>query len=169
MALATTPHPSTPRESAPADAVACLLFRIGNRLCALPVAAVAETMRPLPVDAFADAPGGVIGVAIVRGAPLPVLALAQWFDGSAANATRFVTVKMADRQIALAVDAVVGVETIAAAALQQLPPLLGAAGARSVQALGALDAQLLLLLDAARLIDEAMAVATSIAPAEPSV
>jgi purine-binding chemotaxis protein CheW len=143
-------------------AISCLLFRVGARLCALPVSAVVETMRPLPVEPFAQAPLGVQGMAIIRGAPLPVLALAALLDGHSDKPARFITVKIADRQIALAVGAVMGVESIAAVSLQQLPPLLGVANTEAVQAIGAIDTQLLLLLNAARLVES-----TTAAMAEP--
>src|ERR1700733_14675484 len=95
-----------------------LLFRVRARLCALPLAHVVETMRPLPVEAMAGAPRCVRGLAIIRGAPIPVVDVAELLgEGSVQTdtgtrsqpAARFVAVKVADRGIALAVDGVLGV------------------------------------------------------------
>jgi purine-binding chemotaxis protein CheW len=70
--------------------------------------------------------------------------------------TRFATVRLGDRTLALAVDAVVGVRSLDAVQLQQLPPLLRAASCDVVEAIGTLDEQLLVVLRAGRILDEAM-------------
>lgn len=130
-----------------------LLCRARSVLVALPIDRVVETMRPLPVDALAAMPGFVAGLAVVRGEPTPVVdvgALLALHDRP--QWTRFVTVRAATRRVVLAVEAVVGVRPLDPAALQQLPPLLGEASAEIVDAVGAHDRDLLLLLNAARLI-----------------
>jgi purine-binding chemotaxis protein CheW len=152
------------RSAARLAETSCLLFQVGSRLCALPVTAVVETMRPLPIQPFANAPPGVRGLAVVRGVPLPVLELARLLDGDSETTARFITVKIADRQIVLAVGAVLGVEAVASAALQQLSPLLGVANAQTIGAIGAIDSQLLLLLNAARLIDDATNIVSAAGP-----
>ena len=48
---------------------ASLVSRVATRLCALPVGAVIETMRRLPVEPIAGAPAFIAGLAIVRGEP----------------------------------------------------------------------------------------------------
>jgi purine-binding chemotaxis protein CheW len=131
-----------------------LLLRIAGRLCALPLAHVIETMRPLPVEPVAGAPRGVQGVSIVRGRAVPVVDAARLFDRPSGMPTRFVTLRAGDRVAALAVDEVLGVRVLAAASLDALPALLSAAAAESVSAIGTLDAELLLILDAARMIPE---------------
>jgi purine-binding chemotaxis protein CheW len=50
-----------------------LLCRVRERLCALPLAHVVETMRPLPIEPLGGMPGFVQGIAIIRGAPVPVV------------------------------------------------------------------------------------------------
>ncbi|MFL5302954.1 MAG: chemotaxis protein CheW, partial [Anaeromyxobacteraceae bacterium] len=52
-----------------------LLVRAGSRLCALPLACVVETLRPLHTSPLAGTPACVSGVAVVRGAPTPVVDL----------------------------------------------------------------------------------------------
>jgi purine-binding chemotaxis protein CheW len=68
------------------------------------------------------------------------------------GAARFVTVRTSDRTVALAVDAVVGIRGLPAGTLGELPPLLRDAGSDAVAAIGTLDAELLLVLRAARLV-----------------
>ena len=47
-------------------ASASLICRVGDLLCAVPLALVGETMRPLPVEPLAGVPSYVRGVAIIR-------------------------------------------------------------------------------------------------------
>ena len=138
------------------DAVPVLLFRVRSRLCALPLAHVVETMRPLPIEPLAGAPVAVRGVALIRGSPLPVVALAALLEGEDEQSARFVTVRAGEFQIALAVDSVLGVHRIAAVSLRGLPPLLGGADQNAVSAIGMVDAELLLVLNAARLVPDSV-------------
>jgi len=137
-----------------------LLFRVRTRLCAMPLAHVLETMRPLPVEAMSGGPPCVRGLAIIRGTPVPVIDVAELLReervrGEAPSpepSARFVTVKVAGRTIAIAVDAVVGVRSLALDSFGELPPLLRDAETDLVGSIGALDAELLLVLRSARLL-----------------
>lgn len=131
-----------------------LVCRVLTRLCALPLEHVSETMRPLPVEPVAGVPAPVAGVAIIRGAPVPVIDVACVLAGRASHPTRFVTVNVGARRVALAVDKVIGVRTIPTEALNELPPLLRDASTDGVAAIGTLDTQLLVVLRSARLIPE---------------
>jgi purine-binding chemotaxis protein CheW len=135
---------------------AYLICRIGVRRCAVPVSHVAETMRPLPVEPLADMPAFVLGVAIIRGGAVPVLDAGRLVGAPCQNATRFVTIKVAGRVAALAVDSVLDVRPLPPDAVAAVPALLGEASAALVAAVGALDAELLLVLQAARLVPEAV-------------
>ncbi len=61
--------------------------------------------------------------------------------------------------MALAVDEVLGVRSVPAGTLTALPPLLRDAQTEHVAAIGILDAELLLVLNGARLATEGSAVA----------
>ena len=75
--------------------------------------------------------------------------------GQPCGAARFVVLRVAERSVALAVDAVVGTERIDAGELEQLPPLL--AGATDlVRAMTVLDGRLLDVLESGRVIELAM-------------
>jgi purine-binding chemotaxis protein CheW len=126
-----------------------LLIRVGSQLAALPLAEVIETMRPLPCEGAPGAPPFVLGVSVIRGAPVTVVDLARLAGAPAQAIGRFVTMRVGGRCIALAVAAVVGTRTIEPTALTALPPLLSA-GADLVRALGALDRQLLIVLESGR-------------------
>ena len=135
------------------------MLRVRGRLCALPLEHVVETMRPQPVSSVAEPPPCVAGVAVIRSAAVPVVDVGRLLDpsarvepGSAQRALRFVTVRTGDRTVALAVDEVVGIRTLTTDALRDLPPLLREAGSDAVAAIGTLDAELLLVLRAARLV-----------------
>ncbi len=138
------------------DAVPALLFRVRSRLCALPIAHVIETMRPLPIEPLAGVPVAVKGMALIRGAPVPVVVLAVLLNDESEDAGRFITVKVGKNQIALSVDSVLGVHRIAAASLQDLPPLLKDADNNAISSIGAADAELLLVLNAARLVPDGL-------------
>lgn len=134
-----------------------LVIRLGGLRCALPLRAVIETMRPLPIEPFAGAPTGVLGAAIIRGAPTVVVDLGMVIGHATARPTRFVTVRTGARTVALAVDAVEGVREVPRGALEALPPLLGDPATAAVEAVGTRDAELLVLLRTARLVPEELA------------
>lgn len=112
-------------------------------------------MRPLPVEAIAGAPGFVLGLAVIRGEAVPVIDVARLLGAEGARPRRFVTVRAARRTIALAVDAVLGVRAIAEAP-GGLAPLVGAVAGEMVSAIGVLDAELLVVLEATRLVPDAV-------------
>jgi purine-binding chemotaxis protein CheW len=131
-----------------------LLCRAGTMLCALPVEQVVEIMRMLPLEPFAAAPRYVLGLGIIRGAPVPVVDIGLIVGSAATQAARLVTVKAAGRTIALAMQAVIGITEIGAAASDQLPPLLADAAADTIAAVGARDSGLLIFLRASRMVPE---------------
>jgi len=137
------------------------------RHCALVITDVAEVMRPLPIEGLANTPPFVLGVSIVRGMPTPVVDAArllapaggQRADAHAAGAvvpTRFVVMRVGERRVALAVEAVLGVRPLARETLGALPPLLRNASEQVISALGTLDAQLLTVLGGSYLLPPAL-------------
>jgi purine-binding chemotaxis protein CheW len=137
-----------------AGRISWLLCRAGAFLCALPIEHVAEIMRLLPIEQISGAPKYVLGLSIIRGAPVPVVDLGLIIGDQNTPATRLITIKAAARTIALAVEAVMGISAIAADAAVQLPPLLRDAATETVSAIGTLDAELIIFLRAARLVPE---------------
>src|SRR5687768_15491190 len=131
-----------------------LICRVLNRVCALPLQHVVETMRPLPVEPLAGIARPVKGVSIIRGAAVPVVDLGWVLAAEDSHPTRFVTVNADGRRVALAVDAVVGVRAIPAGSLHALAPLLRDASSDAIAAIGTLDAELLLVLRSGRLVPD---------------
>ena len=133
-----------------------LMIRSAQRLCALPLDGVVETMRALRIEGLAGAPPFVSGLSIVRGEAMPVVHLAHLLTGELGTTpSRFVVVELArDRRVCLAVDEVLGVRGLDPDRESDLPPLLRDAGAASVAALRTLDGELLWLLRAARIVPD---------------
>jgi purine-binding chemotaxis protein CheW len=129
-----------------------LLCRAGAVLCALPIEYVIEIMRPLPLDVLSGLPHFVGGMAVVRGAPLPVLVLSRLFEKEERRPERLVIVRAGERRVGLAVDAVIGIRALADHVVQTLPPLGRDAFQDAIAAIGTLDNELLLVLQAARLV-----------------
>lgn len=113
-------------------------------------------MRPLPLEPIADAHETVLGVAVIRSSPTVVVDLGRVLGAESAPPTRFVTIRTGPRTVALAVEEVVGVETLADDALHALPPLL-ATSSSAVVSLGNVDRDLLVVLEASKLAPEALA------------
>jgi purine-binding chemotaxis protein CheW len=140
-----------------------LICRSDDKLCALPLGHVVETMRALPIEALPAVPEFVLGASIVRDEVMPVVDAATLLgaDGKKRKvmATQFVTLKLdagqqSERHIALAVDAVLGVRALARDTSSDIAPLLTGAQQRLIDAVSVLDSQLLLVLQAAQLISD---------------
>jgi purine-binding chemotaxis protein CheW len=130
-----------------------LLFRARGLLCALPIERLIETMRPLPVAPFPARPSFVLGVARIRGNPVPVVDLGALLGSpESPHPTRFLTLRLEDRTAALAVEEVAGVRGVEVETLSQLPPLLAQADRQAVAAVGTLDTELLLSLESTRIV-----------------
>jgi purine-binding chemotaxis protein CheW len=141
-----------------------LVCRIGSRIGALALKDVREIMRPLPIEPLTGMPPFVVGVAILRGLPAPVVDSSRLLNPSAspstplisASSARFVSLKLGGRTVALAVDAVLEIRSLSAGILADTPPLLREAGAEQTAVIGALDTRLLFVLEAARLVPESV-------------
>ncbi len=133
-----------------------LVVMAGECACAFPVQHVAETMRPLPIEPLAGTPAFVRGVAVIRGAPTPVIDLKALLKNGENSAIygRFVTLKLGDRRVALGVDSVVGLKNLNAAQLADLPPMLRDVATDLISAVSTREAQLLLVLQASRLVPD---------------
>jgi purine-binding chemotaxis protein CheW len=135
-----------------------LALRTSRCTCAVPLAFVTEVMRPLPVEPLAGAPVGVCGLAIIRGRATPVVDLEILLGSGTTtptNETRFVTLRVDNRPIALLVGTVLTTRTLDRTELESLPMLWQGAHPPAVAALGALDSALLIVLEAARLLPDA--------------
>jgi chemotaxis signal transduction protein len=110
------------------DARTFVLVRAASMHYALPAGAVTETMRPLPLRPASAMPAWcVIGLATIRGRETAVIdfaaALATRSVADAAAAGRFLSLRLATASFALAVDAVIGVQSMSAAEASALAAL----------------------------------------------
>ena len=131
-----------------------LILSAGARVCAIARDDVIEVMRALPIASVAGAPPFVLGLSVVRGAPIPVVDLGALIGAERSAPTRFVALRLGDRRAALAVEAVLGVRDLDVATFGGLPPLLKDSDADIVDAIGMLDERLLFLLDAGRIVPD---------------
>jgi purine-binding chemotaxis protein CheW len=131
-----------------------LLVWAGGRLCAVALEHVGEIMRPLPTEAVVGVPPFVRGIAVIRGVPTPVVDVAVLLDGAHGTIGRFVTMNVGGWRVALGVGAVTGIRDLASVELAAMPPLLGGVGAELIEAIGAADSRLLVVLRAARVVPD---------------
>ena len=130
-----------------------LMVRVGDTLCALRASSVREILRPLPLQPVAGMPAFVLGLAVIRGRPVPVVDLCRVLGVECGSAIqRFVTLKVDDRTLALAVESVLGVRRLDESMLELMPSLLEGACGGILESLGARDRGLLLLLRSSRII-----------------
>jgi len=123
-----------------------LVVTTGTCACGLPLPSVIETFRPLPIEPVPGPLAFVRGVSILRGIPTPVIDLGALLGNSAGQATRFVTLRVGDRQAAISVGAVRGVREIDSPTLRNLPPLLHGTSNDMIDAIGTLDERVLMVL-----------------------
>lgn len=132
-----------------------LLCRAATSICALPVVHILETLRPLPLHPIQAGPAFVCGLSVIRGAPVPVVDLAAVIGKARTDSiSRWVTLRLGERRLALAVEGVLGIRELEESTLQALPPLLRDADRGLIEAVGTLDSELLLLLEAGRILPE---------------
>jgi purine-binding chemotaxis protein CheW len=131
-----------------------LLMNVGHVLCGLPLSAVREVMRPLALERNQALPPCVLGICLIRQIPTPVVDLASLIGGRQGDPARFVTVTAETRQVALAVDAVLGSIWVDAGLFREAAPLV-CGNVEAVAALAVLDQKLVYLLNSARLLPDA--------------
>jgi purine-binding chemotaxis protein CheW len=126
-----------------------IIVGLNSCVCAVPLTHVIETMRPLPVEPISGVPSFVQGISIIRGIPTPVVDLGAILGTPGERAERFVTLRVGDKQVALSVNAVLGVRDLdAIMTMRELPPLLQRASKDVVETIGTLDEQVLMVLRA---------------------
>jgi purine-binding chemotaxis protein CheW len=133
-------------------ALDCLVCRVEAAWCALPLRDVGEVMRPLAVEHIEAAPPFVLGLTVIRGQAVPVVDLGHLLMGESTTITRFVSLRVQGRGVALAVSEVLGTRSLSPDELSRVPSLLGE-GAEFRAALGALDGHLVSILQSARLVE----------------
>jgi purine-binding chemotaxis protein CheW len=133
-----------------------LVVCASGHVCAIPLAIVDEIMRPLPTDPLPDVPPFLRGLAVIRGAPVPVLDLARLLGmAESPAAKRFAVLRLNDRRVALACEDVPGLRSVGSS-LVSLSRLLDAARPDLVAGVGVDDQSLLFVLEVARIVPESL-------------
>jgi purine-binding chemotaxis protein CheW len=123
-----------------------LVVGVESRVCAIPLVHVLETMRPLPIEPIAGTPSFVQGISVIRGLPTPVIDLGILLGASGNIGGRYVTLRLNGRQVGLSVERIIGVRELDTSLIKELPPLLHGAPKDVIEAMGTLDAQVLVVL-----------------------
>lgn len=131
-----------------------LICRVRRRLCALPAAQISEIMRALPIERLPGAPPFLLGVAVIRGAPAPVVDLAQLLDERRSKPAYFVTTGQGARRVALTVDGVIGVRPMPHAPSDGFPSVLESAAAGFVSSVRVLGREALVVLSSGKIVPE---------------
>jgi purine-binding chemotaxis protein CheW len=138
------------------DPIKVVVVKAGSHRVLIPLKHVTETMRPLPIQALRDAPPFVMGMSIVRGEKVPVVDLGSLLgrrESESQLIQRFVSLRLEERSVALAVDAVIQVVAYPGDKLTSLPPLLKHAASGIVESLCLADSELHLLLSSSKLLE----------------
>lgn len=128
-----------------------VLARVHALWCAVGLEHVAEVTRPRALMHFTDGPDYVMGLTTLRDQLVPVLDLGRLLVGEHSSVKRLLRLRDPSHRAALAVEEVAGVVDLTQDVLQPLPSLLKGASEQRIVALAQRDAQILAVLEAARL------------------
>jgi purine-binding chemotaxis protein CheW len=131
-----------------------LVCRVRSRLCALPATQISEIMRPLPIGRLPGAPPFLLGVAVIRGAPAPVVDLAQLLDERRSKPSYFVATGQGSRRVALTIDDVIGVRPMPHGPSNGFPSVLESAAAGFVSSVRILGQEALVVLSSGKIVPE---------------
>ncbi len=129
-----------------------LVVSARTTVCAIALEHVVETCRPLPLTEVSWRPlAFVVGATRMRGTVAIVVDLGLLLGSSIpASWQRFVAIRLGERQVALAVEKVFGVEELEA--VGELPPLLQSVDTTFVEGIRIRDGELLTILSLSRMI-----------------
>ena len=133
---------------------AFLIVSASEQRYALPLADIAEIMRPLPLQKIGASITGVLGVSRIRGNVVPVIGLANLISQAAPEPARFVSMRSRRRKFALAVDSVIGVYELETTNAQELPALVQAVP--GIQKAAELNHELVFYIEPIHLVPEAV-------------
>ena len=146
-----------------------LVCRVGEVLAAIPLADTAEVMRPLPINAFRGMAAPLLGLALIRGVPTPVIDGRKLLGVDERHpVTRFVTLRAGSRLAALAVDSVAGVRRVALSRASEWTALAERLVGAGAATLTALDQRFLVVMQTGRLAPEEAWASLALASGEPT-
>jgi purine-binding chemotaxis protein CheW len=142
-------------DSGPSGDQRYLTFRSENRLYALPARQVSEVIRLTPLARVPQAPKSLLGLANLRGAVMPVASvrgLLGLAEAATTSASRLIVLDGAT-PVALAVDAVAALVTVAASEVNAADTELSAAAGEQLQGVFQANGDVAKILDVQALLD----------------
>jgi purine-binding chemotaxis protein CheW len=122
---------------------------------AIPVLEASEVMRPLPAEKIPGMPPFFLGLAVIRGSPVPVIDFNLLVERKReAPILRYILLKVGNRNIALAVDGILGVRRLSDSVLHELPPLLQDTDTELIKSVSVKDEKLFFVLRTARIVPD---------------
>lgn len=127
-----------------------ILFKMGDEYYGLPIEAIKEIIKPLPVTRFPRSPHYVEGIIDLRNKILPIINLRKLFGLEAIALTeesRFIDIHMEGMQVGIVVDAVSEVVRIPVSQIEAAPALIAGVDGKYLYGIARLQDRLILLLD----------------------
>jgi chemotaxis signal transduction protein len=140
-----------------AAATAHVIFRLGTRMMAIPLAAVSEIARPPKTTRLPHVPAWVLGIANLRGDIVSMLDLEGFFSGKVGRSTheqRMLALRPAGDEVrtAVLVDSVDGIQALEDARVARVTRGYDAEVAPFARGLYQMEGNLVVVLDAERLL-----------------
>ncbi len=127
-----------------------ILFRLGDEHYGLPISAVKEIIKPLPITRFPKSPPFVEGVIDLRGRILPIINLRKLLGLSPTPLTadsRFIDLLLPNLSIGIIVDAVSEVIRIPIDRVEPALAIVSGVDGKYLRGIARLDDKIVLLLD----------------------
>lgn len=131
-------------------------FRLGGDVYALDIMRVREIIKPQPLSGLSEAPSFVEGVINLRSSIIPVVDLRKIFglaECAITNTSRILIVVVERQPIALIVDAVSEVASIAVSDLRPPPSVVKVAGYRYLIGVCLVKNEMVMLVNLDRIFD----------------
>lgn len=130
-------------------------FRLGDDLFAADIYSVERVLRYQAPTSIPNVPDWIEGVIDYQGRVVPVISLRRRFDlapAPVANDTRILVLNAGGEWIAAIVDAVLEVQVLDAASVQQPPPLFRGLAGEYLKGIARRGERLVIFLDVERLL-----------------
>jgi purine-binding chemotaxis protein CheW len=138
-----------------ADATRIVTFRVGAELFAADIGSVERVLRYEPSRAIPNVPAWIEGVIDYQGRVVPVIDLRRRFElpaGAPAAQTRMLVLATGQELVAVIVDAVLDVRPLEDTGLAEPPAFFRGLAAEYLRGLARRDGELVVVLDAERLL-----------------
>jgi purine-binding chemotaxis protein CheW len=156
MTMQTTVNEPGPATTNRSRKECLLVVRSSTRVFAFPLTSVFEVTRPLPIEPVPGTPPFLLGLAVIRAIPVPVIDLAKLVGiPKAVSIDRFVVLGRGSRRVAVAAEEVIGLREIENSRLWSLSPILAEADSSVMTSVSVNDCSLLFVLQAARMVPDA--------------